>query len=430
MKRVIAGWAPVALVMFIAGLPAGASAQVAGTSCCNVSQPLLRVFLDCNECDSDYLKDHIPFIEFVRDRAVADLHALITVQGTGGGGQFWTITLIGLSRFQNHDHKLTFSTPAVATDDDRRKEFARVFKLGLVVYAADTSAEPNLEVSWNEPQLRLASRTRIPPKDPWNFWVFNIGMNGNLSGEQLNSSRRFSGNASANRTTDNWKINVQSYGNTNGNNFVLEDGSIVKSVTHSWDVEGLVVKSKGPHWSLGGRASVARSTYSNEDRVYKVAPGFEYNVFPYALSTRKSLTFLYTVGASHYNYTELTIYDKLAETVPEHSLNVSLNLRQPWGSLGAFYNFTQQLNIPSRYRISTGLQADVRLFKGFSFNVYGRVDRIRNLISLRRDPATDTEVLLRLQQQATGYSYDFGFGVSYSFGSIFNSIVNPRFGGS
>jgi hypothetical protein len=70
------------------------------------------------------------------------------------------------------------------------------------------------------------------------------------------------------------------------------------------------------------------------------------------------------------------------------------------------------------------------LYKGFSFDVFARVDRIRNLISLRQEPATDTEVLLRLQQQATGYSYFAGFGVSYSFGSIFNSIVNPRFGGS
>ena len=29
----------------------------------------------------------------------------------------------------------------------------------------------------------------------------------------------------------------------------------------------------------------------------------------------------------------------------------------------------------------------------------------------------------------TGYQYFFNFGVSYSFGSILNNIVNPRFGG-
>jgi hypothetical protein len=414
----------------LVAVPVPASAQVAAPSCCNTSQPALRVFLDCNQCDGDYLRDHVAFVEFVRDRAVSDLHALVTVEGTGGGGQKWTMTLIGQGRFQSHDHKLTFSTPATASDDDRRKEFARVFKLGLAVYAADTSAAPNLDVTWQEPQLRVASRTRVPPKDPWNFWVFHLGVNGNVNGEQLNSSHNYSGNASANRTTDNWKINVQGNGDTNGNYFVLDDGTTIKSATHAWNLNTLIVKSKGPHWSLGGRASVSRSTYSNQDRAYQVAPGFEYNVFPYVLSTRKSLTVLYTIGASHYKYTELTIFNKLAETVPEHSVNVGLGLRQPWGSLNASFNFTQQLNIPERYRLSTGLETSVRLFKGFSFDLYARFDRIRNLISLRQAPATDTEVLLRLQQQATGYSYSAGFGVSYSFGSIFNSIVNPRFGGS
>jgi hypothetical protein len=42
--------------------------------------------------------------------------------------------------------------------------------------------------------------------------------------------------------------------------------------------------------------------------------------------------------------------------------------------------------------------------------------------------ATRDEVLLRLQELDTNYSYLLGVGVSYSFGSIFNSVVNPRFG--
>ena len=33
------------------------------------------------------------------------------------------------------------------------------------------------------------------------------------------------------------------------------------------------------------------------------------------------------------------------------------------------------------------------------------------------------------RQLLTGYQYFFNFGINYSFGSIFNNIVNPRFGG-
>jgi hypothetical protein len=38
------------------------------------------------------------------------------------------------------------------------------------------------------------------------------------------------------------------------------------------------------------------------------------------------------------------------------------------------------------------------------------------------------EVLLQRRQLETGYSYFFSVGLSYTFGSIFTNVVNPRFG--
>ena len=37
--------------------------------------------------------------------------------------------------------------------------------------------------------------------------------------------------------------------------------------------------------------------------------------------------------------------------------------------------------------------------------------------------------MLREQQLATTYRYSVTFGITYAFGSIFNNVVNPRFGG-
>ena len=39
-----------------------------------------------------------------------------------------------------------------------------------------------------------------------------------------------------------------------------------------------------------------------------------------------------------------------------------------------------------------------------------------------------TVVLLRQQQLKTSYRYFAYAGLSYTFGSIFNNVVNPRFG--
>jgi hypothetical protein len=55
---------------------------------------------------------------------------------------------------------------------------------------------------------------------------------------------------------------------------------------------------------------------------------------------------------------------------------------------------------------------------------------LRDQLYLPRGNLSDEERLLRLRQLATSYNYFVQVGLSYSFGSIFNNIVNPRFGGS
>jgi hypothetical protein len=388
----------------------------------------LRVFVDCMfECDTDYLRQNIDFIDYVRDRETSDLHILVTTQQTGGGGMSWTMKFIGLDYFKDHDHTLTFTTPQTATEDDRRKELARVFKVGLVSYAVETTVAPNLEVSVKG--ITPDSPESRPSRDRWNFWVFRLGAGGNMSGERSSNNKSYRMNFSANRVTDLWKINVSVFANSNESTFEVTDDNTVKSRSDSWNLNSLIVRSLGPKWSYGARSSVSHSSFSNIDRSIAASPAIEYDFFPYSESTRRSLTVQYSVGATTYKYRELTIFDKLQETVPSHSLNTSIGVRAPWGSLGGSANISQHLNHMDRYRISLNGNTDIRLFKGFSFDIYAQYDKIGDQIGLRKADATTEEVLLRLQQRATGYSYFLNFGISYSFGSIFNSTVNPRFGG-
>ena len=388
---------------------------------------LVRVFLDCQyECDTDYITQNITFVDYVRDRAVADVHVLVTTQETGGGGTSWTLKFIGQDTFQNQDRTLTMTTPQDATSDDRRKEFSRVLRLGLVGYAATTSVAPQLDVVSR--QQTAANRTD-PMKDRWNYWVFNFGVNGFLNGEATSKSENHFLNFSGSRVTEKWKINVSTNKSSNTSTFKITDTDTVKSDSDSWNLSTLVVKSLGPKWSIGERSGMSHSSYSNVDRSVNGAPAIEYDFFPYSVSTQKSLTVQYSVGATTYKYREVTIFDKLKETVPNHSVNVSLGVRAPWGSLSGSANISENLNHREQYHINIYAGTNVRLFKGFSFNVSGGYNRIRDQIGLRKADATTEEVLLRLQQRATGYSYNMNFGINYSFGSIFNSVVNPRFGG-
>jgi hypothetical protein len=63
-----------------------------------------------------------------------------------------------------------------------------------------------------------------------------------------------------------------------------------------------------------------------------------------------------------------------------------------------------------------------------SVSVEANASRIRDQLSLPRRDATDQEILLRLRELQSGYKFSFDIGIEYTFGSLFNNIVNPRFG--
>jgi hypothetical protein len=385
---------------------------------------LLRIFLDCNRCDGEYMRQEITFVDYMRDRSDADVHALVTTESTGGGGTAWTVKFIGLGEYQGQDRTVTFSTKSTDTEDTQRKEVARILKIGLIGYTLGTPAVERLNVTYSKP---AATAETAKKKDPWNYWVFRLGTNGNLNGEESSSNKSYNFNANASRTTEAWKIQVYGNRRESRSSYDLGDGDIFKSKSSSWSSEVDVAKSAGPKLSFGVKSSASGSTYSNQDIVFAVMPAVEYNFFPYKENSRRSLTFSYAAGMQYQNYTHETVFSKLTETLPRHRFAMGLSLRQPWGSIYTSGTFTQQLNKLDRTNLSTFSEADVRLFKGFSFNIFGEYSRIRDQINLVKGDASTEDVLLRLRQLSSGYSYFMGFGVSYSFGSIFNTVVNPRF---
>jgi hypothetical protein len=382
----------------------------------------IRVFLDCPSCDQQYVRTEITFVSYVRDRAAADVHILVTTQGTGGGGTEYALKFIGLGEFKGVDNSLTYIAPQTATPDERRRGLASILKLGLVRYVTETPLAARLSLRFEQPEDAPAAA----PRDPWNFWVFRVGGNGGFDGEQATSQRAVSSSFSANRTTANWKINLNGFGNYRQQRFDVEEGEVT-AVRRSWDGRALIAKSLTPHWSVGGTGAISASTFTNYDLRTRIAPTLEYNLFPYQDSTRRILTMLYSVGLQTADYSEETIYDRLEEGLIDHQLEVSMGLRQPWGTANATFEIAQYLNRTGKYRVGAFGGMDVRLFKGFSISLDGGISRRRDQLSLRRGEATTEEILIRQRELATDYSYDFGFGVSYSFGSIFNSVVNPRF---
>jgi hypothetical protein len=389
---------------------------------------VVRIFLDCNyACDETFIRSDITFVDYMRDRTDADVHVLITTEDTGGGGTEYTLKFIGLARFAGTEQTLRHVTPQTATSDERRRSMTEVLKQGLVRYVSESPVASRLKITL-APDAGAKGQT-TPAADPWNLWVFRTEIGGSLNGEQSSSGKSMRGSASANRTTEAWKLNVSVSTNYRESRFDLGDGETFRSVTQSFDSRGLAAKSLGAHWAAALTVQASASSFLNQDLRTRVAPGIEYNIFPYAENTRRRLTLQYTVGLSTYDYNEETIYGKLSEQLPDHRLRTTLSMRQPWGNAYAAATFSQFLSDPGKYSISTFGETSVRLFKGFSLDVFGEVSRTRDQIYLQRGSATTEEILVQQRQLATGYQYYVSFGISYSFGSIFNNVVNPRFEG-
>ena len=151
-------------------------------------------------------------------------------------------------------------------------------------------------------------------------------------------------------------------------------------------------------------------------------------MFPYDVFTRKKLTFLYRINIGRYIYMEETIFDKARDTLFQESVTMDFRVKQPWGSISASFTGSHYFHDFSKNRLALHGSVSLRIIKGFSFNFHGGFSMIHDQMSLVKSGLSQEEVYLHLKELSTTYSYYLSFGISYSFGSVYSNVVNPRFG--
>jgi hypothetical protein len=394
---------------------------------------VVNVFLDCDRCDGDFVRTEITYVNWVRDRTVADLHVLVSDQDTGGGGTRYTFTFTGLRQFVGREDTLTYTSGNTDTPDEVRRGLTRTLSIGLVPYVASTRlGKQRLLISWAKPEGGAETKPEAAKqKDPWNFWLFTLRLNSYFSGEESQNFLNWNTEIEANRTTEQIKTRIEFNGSFNRSSFTFFEDTTKREVISTqeyYSAEGLAVRSLGQHWSFGVQSEANKASFANISFGLQGGPAIEYSFWPYSEATRRSLVLRYSAGVRRNDYNELTIFDKVKETHPTHSLTSEMELKQRWGSISAEVRYSQYLHDIQFYNIYTFADANVRLFKGFSVNFFGSYSKVRDQLHLPKGAATPEEVLLRQRELNTGYRYWGGAGVSYSFGSIFNNVVNPRFG--
>ncbi len=423
-------------ILSIAGLGIGATAtslSAQGEAAPEDAPQLLKVFLDCHlvlSCDTNHFRREITFVNWVRLREDAHVHLILTYTAAGAGNEY-QFDNIGLGNFQGEDSHLTWTSSNVNTRDEIINALTRTMALGFVPYAQGLGLAEQLRVEFEAAdaiqRARQTQGLQDTAEDPWDFWVFRLNARADLSGQDKRKVRNLNGSFSADRITDNLKLELTVTGSSNETKNQLSNGDWFTSDRKSWSATGVAVKSLTDHWSLGSQFGGNSSSVANRRAGYRAAPALEWNLFPYSESTRQQLIFMYQIGAAWVVWWEETIYEETAEWVFDHRFRVDLNFRQPWGSGGTAFQMASLLDDFEKWEMTLSGTVNIRLFRGFSLNVGGNYGEIRNQIGLRRRNLTDEEILTARRQLATDSSYRLNSGFTFDFGSVFNNVVNTRF---
>lgn len=384
----------------------------------------IRIFLDCDFCDHSYIKRTIPYIDFTRDPRQAQLHVLITIQSTASGGYRYILDFIGQEEFDGKDQHLIYFSEQSDTDDLRRKGLTRILLMGLMPYLSQTPISSHIQISCDEYE-RQEFEQRIV--DPWNFWVFRIDLSGDLEAEKTQNEITFSNTIRAERITENWKFLSMFYYRHEQEHIKDEDEEITSTLKNS-EFELELVKSLTRHWSLGVFSDVVHSTYTNLDAQFSLSPAIEYNFYPWKLSNRKIFTVGYYLGYRYNDYIDTTLYDKLSEKLLfYHRLGIQLEFIQPWGELDVGISYSNYFHNSKFYNLESEFDVSLRVTKGLSLFLETNVESIHDQIYLPKGGVSLEDKLLKRRRLETNYDVRFEIGIRFTFGSIYNNIVNHRF---
>lgn len=385
----------------------------------NNSSNLPSVYFTGTIYDSIEVKNQIPFIEWVNEEKNPDIVVEVTEAKTDGK-RYHEITFTVRNNLFGQSIKINSFPREYSNDSLYKSSGLNVIKLGLADMVAKTHLKQNINVEF------VSENNSKEIKDKWNNWLFEIGTQAYLSMDQSYSYQNYGINMSANRLTDKWKI-LNSYSiNYSKDAYDYEDYSTV-SENQSTELNHLLVKSINDYISIGEMLNFSKSSYQNLDFSIGIFPAIEFNLFKYSESTKKLITFRYSAGYRHNNYTDTTIYEKTFENLFQQSLNMQIKFINDWGSISTQLGGSNYLHNFGLNSLNLSTYLTLRITKKLMFNISGGASLIHDQIGLIKGVASTEDILLRQRELQTSYRYWGIFGISFTFGSTHNSAVNPRF---
>jgi len=383
-----------------------------------------KVFLVCEYCDQNYYKNEITFLNFVRDRRLADIVILLRTINTGNGGTEFTLEFSGENNFKDITTTEKFNAIPNQSNGEIREGIRDAIKKGVLPYLLKSNLASKINYSITGLE-NTANADQV--KDKWNLWLFSIS--GNLSGSGQAYSKQFDmfSNFNTNRTSQKNRFETGFFQYGNFQKYTVNDSTSISAFVNNIGAYSFDAITLGKHAAVGYFATYFASTVQNLKNSTSLYPSIEYNVFPYDDATKRRLTLNYRIGARYVDFFTPTYLDKLYEWYFLHSLVVSYRQVEKWGSLNCDIGSFQYFHKQKFYRVNISPNVSLNVAKGLNINLGGNFSVVNDQYFLRKEEVSQEAILLGQAQLKSNFSYFFYSGLSYNFGSIYNNVVNVRF---
>ena len=184
---------------------------------------------------------------------------MITNQWNNNGGAISNLILVGRNSFENLSDTMSYYIDPNLTEDDKRNLLSKNLKIALFPFIQKTEIGKTIEI--NLPKRENISLDTLV-NDPWNYWVFQLGVNGSSNGNENYFNTSGSGYISINRETD--KSRTVGYFNAylekqefkdNGETYIYDFQSYSSELNHSAKLN--------EHFALGISNYYMNSIFSN-----------------------------------------------------------------------------------------------------------------------------------------------------------------------
>ena len=382
----------------------------------------IKLFLKCS-CDSNYIRDQINYIDYVRDQEDANIILEVYGDPNGNRGKY-SIYFIGKNNFIGMDDKLSFESHPKMTNDEIRSGLKDKIQRGILKYLVKTTDINDLNISITKPESNISDNDSLIV-DKWKNWIFEISASGYYEKESSRKVNDFNGRFEVNRYTEDWRIETTLRFFKRIEEFLSETNNFKSSRVYK-GAYGKIVRSISDHWSTGIFYGLSEDSYENIKFSNNFSPAIEYSIFPYKDVVRREMVLEYKIGYRKNNYQSKTIYGKNDEFLGTHSFAFKTRYRQNWGDIYSRFSFFTYLHDNSKNRLTFDNYLNIRIFEGFSLRLGAEIRFIRDQINLAAGQASIEDLLLQQRSIATDFYNEFRLGLTYTFGSAFNNIINTR----